>query len=239
MSQLRFWRAMSSLTLMAPASSGRCLPVALSSPSEASETRGSVGRRSGAVGGGGDWGVASTEVGAEPFVAAPFVAAPFVAEPLVAPFAEPFRLEPLVPEPLLAEPLVREGVRTTGSGREAGGVCSRARRSDNQLSMGRSAGAAGVGFLRLSLVFGCGRYEGLGTGASIKFWGALAALPISRRRRGAGFSAAGVSVFGALIVISLSGMGSVRGSGTRGPLSGCASGAGGGMTREAASILRG
>lgn len=229
MSQLRFWRAMSSLTLMAPASSGRCLPVALSSPSEASETRGSVGRRSGAIGGGGDWGVASTEVGVEPLVA----------EPLVAPFAEPFRLEPLVPEPLLAEPLVREGVRTTGSGREAGGVCSRARRSDNQLSMGRSAGAVGVGFLRLSVVFGCGRYEGLGTGASIKFWGALAALPISRRRRGAGFSAAGVSVFGALIVISLSGMGSVRGSGTRGPLSGCAAGAGGGMTREAASILRG
>ena len=163
MSQLRFWRAMSSLTLMAPASSGRCLPVALSSPSGvASETRGSlVGegesvktplRRSGADGGGGDWGVASTEVGAEPFVA----------EPLVAPFAEPFRLAPLEPElllaaPLVAEPFVREGVRTTGSGREAGGVCSRARRSDNQLSMGRSAGAAGVGFLRLSVVFGCGR----------------------------------------------------------------------------------
>ncbi len=236
---------MSSLTLMAPASSGRCLPVALSSPSGvASETRGSlVGegesvktplRRSGAVGGGGDWGVASTEVGAEPFVA----------EPLVAPFAEPFRLAPLEPElllaaPLVAEPFVREGVRTTGSGREAGGVCSRARRSDNQLSMGRSAGAAGVGFLRLSLAFGCGRYEGLGTGASIRFWGALAALPISRRRRGAGFSAAGASVLGALIAISLSGMGSVRGSGTRGPLSGCAAGAGGGMTREAASILRG
>jgi len=231
---------MSSLTLMAPASSGRCLPVALSSPSEASETRGSVGRRSGAIGGGGDWGVASTEVGVEPLVAEP-LEAPFRPAPLaLAPLAlEPLVLEPLVTAPFAAEPFVREGVRTTGSGREAGGVCSRARRSDNQLSMGRSAGAAGVGFLRLSLAFGCGRYEGLGTGASIRFWGALAALPISRRRRGAGFSAAGVSVFGALIVISLSGMGSVRGSGTRGPLSDGAAGAGGGMTREAASILRG
>ena len=235
MSQLRFWRAMSSLTLMAPASSGRCLPVALSSPSEASETRGSVGRRSGAIGGGGDWGVASTEVGVEPLVAEPLVA-PFRPTPLA---LEPLVLEPLVTAPFAAEPFVREGVRTTGSGREAGGVCSRARRSDNQLSMGRSAGAAGVGFLRLSLAFGCGRYEGLGTGASIRFWGALAALPISRRRRGAGFSAAGASVLGAFTAISLSGMGSVRGSGTRGPLSGCAAGAGGGMTREAASILRG
>ena len=178
------------------------------------------------------------------------VAEPLVAEPLEAPFRpaplalaplalEPLVLEPLVTAPFAAEPFVREGVRTTGSGREAGGVCSRARRSDNQLSMGRSAGAAGVGFLRLSLAFGCGRYEGLGTGASIRFWGALAALPISRRRRGAGFSSAGASALGAFTAISLSGMGSVRGSGTRGPLSGCAAGAGGGMTREAASILRG
>lgn len=121
---------MSSLTLTALPSSGRWRPLA------ALPDDGPLGVDSDAA-----------PLVAAPFAPAPFAPAPFVEAPLVpAPLvAAPFVAAPFVAAPLVPAPFVGAEVRTTGSGLDAGGVSPGVRRSDNQLSIGRSAGAGVAG----------------------------------------------------------------------------------------------